>query len=206
MAAPHRFPFKRDERQCLGKAFQRRVASRPADAVQEYVGEPGGRHEFALAQTIEENAMIIGARADRSKSALQPFADDRRDLRRAEMAQEDKLAITDLARDPHEYIVVLRQILEERLAAPKNSRAWTQAQLLACDLDRLRVDGLVVDRQVRQPHKFFGVDTLLRPAAPSGRSTGSSPLSAGHWFPDGPRNCIARGQAAAPPAVSTRCP
>src|SRR4029079_15188953 len=122
MAAPHCFSFKRDDRQGLGKAFQRRIASRPADAVQKHIREAGGRHEFALTQTIEKNAMIVGAHARCSKSSLQPFADDRRDLRCTEMAQEDKLAITDLARDPHERIVVLWQILEERLAAPENGR------------------------------------------------------------------------------------
>ena len=146
MAAAHRFSFERDERQCLGKAFQRRVASRPADAVQEHIGEAGGRHKFALAQTIEEYAIIVGAHAGCSKSALQPFADDRRDLRRAKMAQEHKLTVTDLARDLHECIVVLRQILEERLATPKNSRAWTKSELLARNLDRFSVAGFVIDR------------------------------------------------------------
>lgn len=113
--------------------------------------------------------MLVGTQSLRGECSLELFANDGGDLRRAEMAQKHELAIANGARDAHEHIVVLGQILKQRLPAPENGCACTQAEFLARDRNWLGFNGLVVDRQVRQANKFFGVRKSPRPAAPSAK-------------------------------------
>ncbi|HMA56799.1 MAG TPA: hypothetical protein VKP52_08800 [Pseudolabrys sp.] len=63
--------------------------------------------------------MLVGTQSLRGECSLELFANDGGDLRRAEMAQKHELAIANGARDAHEHIVVLGQILKQRLPAQK---------------------------------------------------------------------------------------
>src|SRR5205823_4194273 len=107
MPTAHRRAFEGHYRQSLSKTFQRRIAARPTDSVEKHVGKSGCRHEFALAQAVEEDTMLISAHTGCRECALKPFAHELRNLWGAEMAQEHELAIADRARDAHKHVIVL---------------------------------------------------------------------------------------------------
>ena len=91
-----------DDRQIVRQAFQRRVAARPADAVEEHVAAADGGDELVPAQPRQEYAMIgrleadarrpaQGARWNRSVTGGPP-----------NWTKENELAVAGLARDARE--------------------------------------------------------------------------------------------------------
>ena len=65
--------------------------------------------------------MVLGLQAGGREGAVEPLLEQLGDVL-AEMADEHELAVADFARDAGEHLVVLRQILEQRLRAPIGRR------------------------------------------------------------------------------------
>ena len=110
-------------------------------------------------------------------SALSPAAAKARSRRcwnssvtlAAEMPDEHELAVAGLASDAREHLVVLRQILEQRLRAPIGRRSRAQPQLLARHRRRRELQRLIVEADVGQSHQLFRIVLRRRPAARSVR-------------------------------------
>ena len=76
--------------------------------------------------------MIVRLEARGCEGAIKTLLEQLGDLP-AEMADEDELAIAGLARNAREHLVMLRQILEQRLRAPIGGRIRPQPKFLAGD-------------------------------------------------------------------------
>src|SRR5262249_20358154 len=73
---------------------------------------------------------------------------------------ECKLAIAELSRDPREDLVKLRQVLEERLAAPIHGGSGAKSQILSTERDRIRIERLIINRQIGQANQALSVVVL----------------------------------------------
>src|SRR5580704_17447127 len=112
----------------MDETLEHRVATRPADAVENGVAGADGGNEFLRLEPRQENAMLGGIQAERREGALEPLAKLRRDLDAAGKLDEGELAIAGLARDARKNLIVLRQIFGQRLGAPERGGAGTQTK------------------------------------------------------------------------------
>src|SRR5205085_12318271 len=104
-------------------------------------------------------AMSVGFEAPGCEGVSKTLLEQLGDLP-AEMANEDELAIAGFARDAREDLVMLRQILEQRLRAPIGRCVRPQPELLAGDRRGRQREGLVVESGVGKLHQLFDVMVL----------------------------------------------
>src|SRR6266852_741765 len=99
MSAAHQRPRPGDDRQIRGQAFERAVATGPADAVEEYVADAGDADEIRGREPRQQDDVpgrVDPLGAERAEqTAAEPF----RDLVAARRGDEDELGVVDLARD-----------------------------------------------------------------------------------------------------------
>src|SRR6476660_3881290 len=135
--------------------------------------------------------MIVGLEARGREGAIETLLEQLGDLP-AEMANEDELAIAGLVRDAREDLVVLRQILEQRLRAPIGRRIRPQPEFLAGDRRRRQRQRLVVKAGVGELHPLFdvmvlavgGLDQFAAEERVEGRETAGlrmTDVAALHW-------------------------
>ena len=117
----------------MREAFERRVAARPADAVEHDVALADGGDELVEAETGQEDAVLGGVEAEHGEGAVEPPAQALGHLVAMMRLDESKLAVANLARDARKNLVVLRQVFEQRLAAPIGDGRRAQAELLAAE-------------------------------------------------------------------------
>src|SRR5260370_35493360 len=104
--------------------------------------------------------MIGGIQLMCFEGTMEPLAKQFRDFEPCTIFNENKLTISILARDAGKYLIVLRQIFVQGLAAPIRHSARAQTKLLAVDRNRLDLDRLVVNSKVRQPDQPLAVMLL----------------------------------------------
>src|SRR5262249_38408548 len=110
-----------------------------------------GRHEPLVSKRRQQDAMIRSVQSKGSECAVEPLAENLGDMRILGNLDEGELTIAHLPGDAGEYLIELRQVFEQGLAAPKHGGRGTQAQLGPIERHR-RIDRrLVVDREIRQP-------------------------------------------------------
>src|SRR5215475_14079605 len=91
------------------------------------------------------------------EASIEPFSKLLGDRAPFLVRNEHELAAFDLPRDARKYLVVLRQVLEQRLATPVHDRAFSESQTLAADGGCSNFDRFVIDRQVREANEPFRV-------------------------------------------------
>src|SRR4051812_24099858 len=104
--------------------------------------------------------MVLGRQSNRREGAVKSLPEQFGDIRARRMLDERELAIRRGNGDAWENIVILRQILVKRLAAPKHRRARVKAELRPPDPRRHNVEWLVIDRQIWQSDQLFRVVLL----------------------------------------------
>jgi hypothetical protein len=118
MTATHKGALQGDDRQIVSQTFKRGVASRPTNTVEENVGQPHGRDELMKGRIRQEHTVLGASQPDRRKRAIQPFLEQF--VRRSPVRKldEDELAVAHLAGDASKHVIILRQVLVERLTTP----------------------------------------------------------------------------------------
>src|SRR5216684_4278271 len=145
----------------MGETLERRIAARPADAVEHDVALTHGSDKSLRSEPRQEHAMLGRAHAERCEGSVEPVAKQAGDVGSSGKFYEAELAIAHFARDAGKDGIELRQIFAERLAAPVNRRGATQSQLGPLHDGGGRYRGwLIVDRQIWQPHQAFRIVIL----------------------------------------------
>ena len=76
----------------------------------------------------QDDAMVGREQAECAEGAVEAPAEISRRGRSLRMLDEDELAVLHLARDARKQLVVLWQVLEQRLSAPEHDRVGPQSQ------------------------------------------------------------------------------
>src|SRR5262249_6256218 len=144
VSAAHQRARPGDDRQVVRQRFQRARPAGPAEAVQHDVAYAGRGDEAVVVEARQDLAVTIGTEPEQGERTRQAAAKQVVDARVAIVGEEDELAVADLARDPREYVVVLRLVLEQGLGRPEQHRVGPQAELGAIDRDRGEIGRLVI--------------------------------------------------------------
>ena len=163
------------------------------------------RRKRCVRHRRDQHAMTLPVQAGGSEGALQPGTEHRGAVT-AGCVQEQELRRRHARGDARPYGIVARQVLAQRLAAQIHGRVVAQSQARRGPPSRRR--RAAACSGCRGPAAVPGArcSGRRRPAAPSPRSTGSSPWSAGRRYPGAPRSCTAPAPAAAPPAAPPSVP
>src|SRR5262252_9764137 len=141
----------------MGEAFEGGVAAGPADAVQHDVAEPHRTGEMPRVEPRQHHAKFCRIEAVICEGAFEPGLEHCRDMGRVGKRDEGEWAIAGLAGDAGEYLIELRQVLVDSLAAPEYDGLPPQPEVGAGQRYRRGRERLVMYREVREADQFFGV-------------------------------------------------
>src|SRR4029077_9630158 len=156
----HQRPWYCNDGQILGQGLQGRIVSGPADTVETDVAPSDRGAEPILAQTRQDNDKVTGLQAELGEGAIEPFSKQLGYVFATRKLDENETAVTHLSGDPWKNRIILGQIFEERLTAPKRWHRRGPSELCGSVRLRLRNDRFIISRHVREPDQPLGVVLL----------------------------------------------
>src|SRR4029077_869345 len=94
----------------------------PADAVETNVTPGDGSPELMLAQARQNDDEVTSPQPELSESAIEPIPKQLGYVITSRKFYENKNAVAQLSGDPWKNRIILRQVFEQGLPAPKNWR------------------------------------------------------------------------------------